>query len=166
MTTETPSDHCAVSRQPRMNEAIASNPDDSLRHPRNLIAREGVPILRAAKRVLIGPRNIRPWMVACGPPGSSKGKWEEVIRASFESLGKSGGQSCMNAAGASLGISAAKLREEIDAGRMQAILIGQRILVPVAAIDEYLELCQKEADEETAIRLAAIKSGRAEKVKA
>ena len=66
----------------------------------------------------------------------------------------------LETAAASLAISAAKLREEINAGRMRAIRIGQRILVPVAAIDEYLELCQKEADEETAIRLAAKKPGR------
>lgn len=39
----------------------------------------------------------------------------------------------------SLSISTAKLRQEIDNGQLRVIRIGNRVLIPVAAIDEYVE---------------------------
>ena len=54
----------------------------------------------------------------------------------------------------SLSTSPARLKQEIDAGRMRAIRIGKRHLDPVEAISDYIGLLSKEADEETARRLA------------
>ena len=51
----------------------------------------------------------------------------------------------LGTAAEALSISAAKLRTEIIDGKIRAIHIGQRVLVPVAAIDEYIELLSAEA---------------------
>ena len=71
----------------------------------------------------------------------------------------------LETAAAALSVSAPRLRQGIEAGRMRAIRIGQRILVPMEAIDEYVELLQREADEATALRLSKLKPGRPKKAR-
>ena len=85
-------DHHAVFKQLQVDEA-ASLLGISLRHLRKLIAQGEIPIWRAGNRVLIDPEKLRRWIDAGGTTTSSQRKPEEVVRASFESLGKKGGQS-------------------------------------------------------------------------
>ncbi len=45
----------------------------------------------------------------------------------------------LGTAAESLSISAAKLRAEVENGQIRAIRIGKRLLIPVVALDEYIE---------------------------
>ena len=85
-------DHHAVSKQLQVAEA-ASLLGISLRHLRKLIAEGDIPFWRAGNRVLIDPEKLRCWIDAGGTTTSAQRESGAVVRASFESLGKRGGQS-------------------------------------------------------------------------